>query len=133
MDTALALSRPNSLLGILNVIFIGIVIYIATNRFTYIINVMVYAIAKSVIPILITLIFARMIGLSIEIGIGAILGSMLILCIPYFIIGLLVIKVIEKITDWFSSDTIIWFIVSFAVVDSIISWIFVAFLSLLFL
>lgn len=130
MGTALALSSPSSLLSILNAIFIGIVIYWATNRFTYIMNVIVYAVARSIIPILTTLIFAGMIGLSIEVGMGAILGSMLIMCIPNFILGLAVIKIIEKIVDWFSSDTIIYFIVSFTIIDSILSGLLVAFLGL---
>ena len=131
MATALALSSPNTLLAILNAIFIGIVVYVAINRFTYIINVVVYAIARSIIPIVTSLIFAGIIGLSLSVGMGAVILSILILLIPNFIIGLLVIKIIEKIADWFTSDTIIWFLVCFVIVDSIISWIFVALLGLL--
>ena len=87
-------------------------------------------IARSVIPILTTLMFAGIIGLSLEVGFGAVLGSILIMCIPNFILGLAVIKIIEKIVDWFNSDTIIYFIVSFSIIDSILSWLFVAFLGL---
>ena len=35
MGMVLALSSPNSLIGILNAIFIGVIIYWATNKFTY--------------------------------------------------------------------------------------------------
>jgi|GEM_PF-3314264 len=132
MSTALALSSPNFLLGILSTIFIGIIIYISVDRFTYVINVITYAIAKSVIPIITTLIFAGMVGLHIEASMGAILGSMLLLLIPYSILGLLVIKVVEKIADWFTSDTIIYFIIIFSIVESIISLIFIALLRLIF-
>lgn len=130
MATVLSLSSPNTLMAMLNAILIGVVIYWATNRFVYIMNVAIYAIARSVIPIITTLVFAGMLGISVEVSMGSVILSMLIMCIPYFIIGLAVIKITEKIVEWFNSDTIIYFIASFAIIDSIISWLFVTFLGL---
>lgn len=126
----MGISSPDSLIALLNTIFIGVMIYWSVNRFIYIISVIVYAIARSVIPILTKLMYAGMIGLSIEVGIGTVILNMIIMCIPNFILGLAVIKITEKIVDWFSSDTITYFIASFSVIESILSWFFVAFLDL---
>ena len=128
METFLSFSSFNSLLNYLNIIFIGVVVFYAVNRFYYVINVITYAIAKTFIPIITSLIFGSLLGINMTLGIGTIF----ILLILYFILGLMVIKIIEKVTDYFDSDTIILFIVIFAIVDSIVTWLFSFVISLLF-
>lgn len=127
METFLAFSNFDSLLSYLNIIFIGTVVFWAINRFYYLMNVIIYAIAKTFIPIITSLIFGSLLGVNATLGIGTIF----ILLILYFILGLIVIKVIEKVTDYFDSDTIIYFIIIFAIIDSIIAWLFSLMISLL--
>lgn len=128
METFLAFSNFGSLLSYLNVIFIGVVVYWAINRFYYLMNVVIYAIAKTFIPIITTLIFGSLLGINTTLGIGTIF----ILPILYFILGLIVVKIIEKVTEYFDYDTIIYFIIIFAIIDSIITWLFSLIISLLF-
>ena len=128
METFLSFSSFGSLLNYLNIIFVGIVIFIAINRFYYLTNVIIYAIAKTFIPIITSLIFGSFLGINITFGIGTIF----ILLILYFILGLIVIKIIEKINDYFDSDIIIYFIITFAIIDSIVTWLFSLVINLLF-
>lgn len=128
METFLSFSSFGSLLNYLNIIFVGIVVFIAINRFYYLTNVIIYAIAKTFIPIITSLIFGSFLGINITFGIGTIF----ILLILYFILGLIVIKIIEKINDYFDSDIIIYFIITFAIIDSIVTWLFSLVINLLF-
>ena len=128
METFLSFSSFGSLLNSLNIIFVGIVVFIAINRFYYLTNVIIYAIAKTFIPIITSLIFGSFLGINITFGIGTIF----ILLILYFILGLIVIKIIEKINDYFDSDIIIYFIITFAIIDSIVTWLFSLVINLLF-
>lgn len=59
METFLSFSNFGSLLTYLNIIFIGIVVFWAINRFYYLMNVIIYAIAKTFIPIITSLIFGN--------------------------------------------------------------------------
>lgn len=127
LETFLSFSSLSSLLTYLNVIFIGIVVFVALNRFDYIINVTTYAIAKTFIPIITSLIFGKLLGINATINVG----TVLILLILYFILGLLVVKITEKIIDYFNSDTIIYFISVFGIIDSIVSWLFSCIIGLL--
>lgn len=120
METFLSFSNFSSLLTYLNVVLVGIIVYGAVNRFYYIIDVIAYAMAKTFIPIITSLIFGSLFGINVTIGIETIL----ILLILYFILGLIVIKITEKIIEYFNSDTIVYFIIVFAIIDSIMSWLF---------
>lgn len=126
METFLSFSSFGSLLTYLNVILIGAVVFWAINRFTYIMDVIAYTLAKTFIPIITSLIFGSFLGVNSSIGIGTILT----LLVLYFILGLIVIKITEKVTEYFSSDTIIYFIIVFAIIDSIASWLFSLLISL---
>ena len=128
METFLSFSSFGSLLSYLNIIFVGIVVFLAINRFYYLMNVIIYAIAKTFIPIITSLIFGSLLGVNATLGIGTIF----ILLILYFILGLIVVKIIEKVTEYFDSDTIIYFIIIFAIIDSIVAWLFSLIISLLF-
>ena len=127
MDTFLSFSSFGSLLNYLNLIFIGIVVFIAINRFSYLVNVIIYAIAKTFIPIITSLIFGSLIGTHITLGIGTIF----ILLIIYFIPGLVVIKLIEKLSGYFDYDTSVYFVIVFAIIDLIVSWLFSLIIRLL--
>lgn len=131
METALTFSSPTALLAMLNAILIGVIVYWSTNKFTYIINVIIYAVARSVIPIITTLMFGGILGTSIEVSLGVILKSIFILLILYFILGLLVIKITEKIIEYFNSDNIVYFVIFLFIIESIISWLFEKFLGLI--
>ena len=120
METFLSFSNFSSLLTYLNVVLVGIIVYGAVNRFYYIIDVIAYAMAKTFIPIITSLFFGSLFGINVTIGIETIL----ILLILYFILGLIVIKITEKIIEYFNSDTIVYFIIVFAIIDSIMSWLF---------
>ena len=128
METFLSFSNFGSLLNYLNIIFIGIVIFWANNRFYYLMNVIIYAIVKTFIPIITSLIFGSLLGINITLGIGTIF----LLFILYFILGLIVIKIVEKVTNYFDSDTILYFIIVFAIIDSIVTWLFSLIINLLF-
>lgn len=128
METFLSFSSFGSLLSYLNIIFVGIVVFWAINRFYYLMNVIIYAIAKTFIPIITSLIFGSLLGVNATLSIGTIF----ILLILYFILGLIVVKIIEKVTEYFDSDTIIFFIIIFAIIDSIVAWLFSLIISLLF-
>ena len=128
METFLSFSNFGSLLNYLNIIFIGIVIFWANNHFYYLMNVTIYAIAKTFIPIITSLIFGSLLGINITLGIGTIF----LLFILYFILGLIVIKIVEKVTNYFDSDTILYFIIVFAIIDSIVTWLFSLIINLLF-
>lgn len=128
MATFLSFSSYSSLLSYLNLILIGAIVFFSMNRFYYLMNVIVYAIAKTFIPIITSLFFGNLIGIGTNFSFG--LGTILILLILFFILGLLVIKITEKITDYFSSDTIIYFIIAFGIIESIASWLFFLFISL---
>lgn len=120
METFLSLSSFSSLLNYLNVIFVGIIVYWAINRFSYIVDVIVYAIGKTFIPIITSLIFGSFLGIHASFSIGTIF----ILFIMYFIIGLGVIKITEKISEYFDYDTILYFIIAFGIIDLIVSVLF---------
>ena len=128
MDTFLALSSYDSLFSYLDVILISAVVFFAVNRYYYLMNVVVYAIAKTFIPIITSLIFGGLFGIKLSLGIGTIF----ILLLLYFILGLAVIKVIEKVTEYFDGDTIIYFIIIFSIVDSLITWLFSLIIGLIF-
>ena len=73
METFLAFSSFDSLLLYLNIILIGIVVFATINKYSYIIDVIAYTLAKTFIPIITSLIFGSIIGININIGIGTIL------------------------------------------------------------
>ena len=97
METFLSFSSFGSLLNYLNIIFVGIIIFWAINRFSYIVDVVVYAMAKTFILIITSLIFGSLLGVHISLS----MGTIFVLFIIYFIIGLVVIKIIEKVSDYF--------------------------------
>lgn len=120
MATFLSFSSYSSLFSYLNLILVGAIVFFTMNRYYYLINVIVYAIARTFIPIITSLFFGSLVGANISFG----LGTILILLILFFILGLIVIKITEKITEYFSSDTIIYFIIVFGIIESITSWLF---------
>lgn len=126
METFLSFSNFSSLFTYLNIIIVGIIVFWAINRFSYIVDVVVYALSKTFIPIITALVLGGFLGVKVSFGIGAIF----ILLILYFILGLIVIKITEKIVEYFDSDTIIYFIISFALIDSIVTWLFSLVVSL---
>lgn len=126
METFLSFSSFGSLYTYLNIILVGAIVFWVTDRYTYLIDVIAYTLAKTFIPILTSFIFGSILGIDVSIGIGTIL----ILLILYFILGLIVIKIIERIAAYYSSDTIIIFIIIFAIIDSIASWLFSLLISL---
>lgn len=111
--TFLSFSSFGSLHEYLNVILVEPVALGTINRFTYIMDVIAYTLAKTFISIITSLIFGSRLGVNVNIGIGMIL----ILFVLYFILGLIVIKITEKVTKYFSSDAIIYFIIVFAIID----------------
>ena len=111
MEAFLFFSSFKSLLTYLNIIFVGVIIFFAINKFTYIMNVVIYSIAKTFIPMITLVTLGKLLGTSVGVGIG----SILILLILYFILGLFVIKILEKIVDYFNTDTILHFIFSFII------------------
>ena len=127
METFLYFSSIGSLFTYLNVILIGAVVFWAINRFTYIIDVIVYALAKTFIPMITLLLIGSLVGVNASLGIGTIF----VMLILYFILGLAVIKITEKITDYFSSDTVVYFIIVFAIIDIVVSWLFSLIIGLL--
>lgn len=126
MEALLSFSRFNSLLTYLNIILVGVVVFYTINKFYYIIDVIAYALAKTFIPIITSLIFGSFLGVNVSINIGTIL----ILLILYLILGLIVIKFTEKITKYFCTDTIMYFIIVFTIIDSVASWLFSIMISL---
>ncbi|MBR3153076.1 MAG: hypothetical protein IKF52_05730 [Clostridia bacterium] len=126
METFLSFSSFDSLLTYLNIILVGAVVFWAVNNYTYIADVIAYTLAKTFIPIITSMIFGSILGINDIID----LGTIIILLVFYFLLGLFVIKITEKITDYFSSDTIIYFIIVFAIIDSIISWLFSLLISI---
>ena len=119
MELFLSFCRFGTLLNFLNVIFIGLIVFAVTNRYTYIVDVIAYAISKTIIPILTALFVKGIINIHVY---NVTFGSVLISLILNFFIGLIVIKIIEKIVDSFDSDTMVGFIIVFGIVDMIISW-----------
>lgn len=120
METFLAFSGFNSLLNYLNIILVGTIVFWSINRFSYLIDVISYAIGKTFIPIITSLIFGGLLGMHISFGIGTIFTLLII----YLIIGLVVIGITEKVFNYFDTDTIIYFIIVYAIIDLIISWLF---------
>ena len=120
METFLSFSSYSSLLSYLNLILVGAVVFFSMNRYYYFTNVIVYAIARTFIPIITSLFFGSLVGANISFG----LGTILILLILFFILGLIVIKITEKVIEYFSSDTIIFFIIVFGIIELISSWLF---------
>lgn len=128
MEVLLSFSSIGSLRTYLNAILIGIVVFVAINKFTYIIDVLAYALAKTFIPIITSLFLGMLLGTNVTFGIGTIL----LLLIVYFIIGLAVIKVIEKVAAYFNFDTIFPFIILFSITDFVVSWLFLLIIRLIF-
>lgn len=120
MATFLSFLSYSSLLSYLNLILVGAIIFFTMNKYYYLMNVIVYAIARTFIPILTSLFFGNLIGTNVSFGLGTILISLIL----FFILGLIVIKITEKVTEYFSSDTIIYFIIVFGIIESISSWLF---------
>lgn len=120
METFLSFSSFGSLLNYLNIIFVGIIVFWAINRFSYLVDVIVYAIGKTFIPIITSLIFGGLLGVNVSVGIG----TVLILLVVYFIIGLAVIGITEKVFNYFDSDIILYFIIVFGIIDLVVSWLF---------
>ncbi len=117
METLLSISSFNSLLSYVNVILVGIIISTTINRFKYKINVVVYAISKTIIPILTSWMFESIITANISFDFRIIIMSLIF----YFILGTVVIKITNKVSDCFNSDTVGYFIISFAIIDIIVS------------
>lgn len=128
MATILSFSSSSSLFSYLNIIFVGIVVFYAINRFYYLTSTIIYSISKTFIPIITALIFGSLLGTNFALSIGSIFISLIL----YFISGLIVIKIVEKIIDYFDSDTMIYFIIIFAIIDSIVTWLFSLIINLLF-
>ena len=118
METFLQFSNFNSLLNYLNVVLIGAVVFYTTNKYNYIIDVIAYALAKTIIPMITYLIFGSLIGAKLQVSVG----TVFILFLVYFIIGLLIIRIMEKIVDAFNSDTIVNFIFIFGIIDTVVFW-----------
>lgn len=127
MTTFLYFLSYNSLVSLLNLILVGLVVFFAMNRFRYMINVALYAVAKTFIPIITALLIGCLIGTNVSFS----LSGILILLITYFLLGLPVIKITEKIIRYFSFDTILHFLAVFAITESIISWLFSLVLKLI--
>ena len=127
MTTFLYFLSYNSLVSLLNLILVGLVVFFAMNRFRYMINVALYAVAKTFIPIITALLIGCLIGTNVSFS----LSGILILLITYFLLGLPVIKITEKIIRYFSFDTIFHFLAVFAITESIISWLFSLVLKLI--
>lgn len=126
MATFLFFSSLDSLFSYLNIIIVAVIIFWSINRFwSYLTNVIIYAISKTFIP-KITLSILYFLGVKVKFDILTIN----ILLIIYFILGLIVIKITEKIVEHFDTDTIIYFIIIFAIIDLLVSWIFSTILNL---
>ncbi len=111
-------SNVGSLSSLLNTLFISAIVFCAVRKFSsYKLNVTIYAISKTIIPLLTSFFLSMLLGRNISISV---IGIMLLLII-YFLQGFLVIKLIEKIVEYFNYDTFIFFVVSFSIIDSIVS------------
>lgn len=117
METLLSFASFGFLRTFLNIILIGVVIYFVANKYSYIVNVVAYAIAETFIPRIIDLFLSGFTGASVSFSFGTILVSLIL----FFLLGLLVIKITQKITDHFSSDTIFYFIIAFGIVDFLVT------------
>ena len=127
METFLSFSSYSSLISYLNLILVGTVVFFAMNRYYYFLNVIAYAIARTFIPMITSLFFGSIIGANVSFK----FGTILVLLILNFILGLIVIKITEKVNDYFNADTIIYFIIVFGIIESIVSWLFLFFIGLL--
>ena len=128
METLMSFSSFSSLLNFLNIILIGVVVFFTMNKYVYIIDVVSYALAKTFIPIITNLMFSSIFNSSVSITIGTIF----IMLILNFLLGLIVIKLVEKVGSNFSYDAIISFIIIFAIVDAVVLWAFSFIINLLF-
>lgn len=73
MTTFLYFLSYNSLVSLLNLILVGLVVFFAMNQFRYMINVALYAIAKTFIPIITALLIGSLISTNISFSLGGIL------------------------------------------------------------
>ena len=81
METFLSFSNFSSLFTYLNIIIVGIIVFWAINRFSYIVDVVVYALSKTFIPIITALVLGGFLGVKVSFGIGAIF---ILLILYYF-------------------------------------------------
>jgi len=111
-------SNVGSLLSLLNTIFVAGIVFCAIRKFSsYKLNVTIYAIAKTIIPMITSFFLSKLLGTDVAFSL---IGTVLLLVV-YFLQGLLVVKLIEKIVDYFNYDTFLFFVVSFSIIDFIVS------------
>ena len=118
MEILLELASPSSLITYLNCILVGVVIFFSIDKFSRIVEAGIYAVAETLIPIITRMFLGSILGINAAVGFGNIFVSLII----YFIIGLLVMKITKKITSYFNSDTILYFIIAFSIIDFLVIW-----------
>lgn len=118
MEILLELASPSSLITYLNCILVGVVIFFSIDKFSRIVEAGIYAVAETLIPIITRMFLGSILGINAAVGLGNIFVSLII----YFIIGLLVMKITKKITSYFNSDTILYFIIAFSIIDFLVIW-----------
>ena len=99
------MSYLSGLIGILIAIIMGIVLYVITDKYTYITNVIIYTIIRF-IPILFLLkdiTFVMAIGQLIQLA----------------IIGIIVVGIAQYFREGFDYDTIVWYILIITIAQSI--------------
>ena len=94
------------LFEILLYIILGIVIYIITDKFSYIVNVVIYAVMMTVILLFVS---------------KMTFGIFMLQLICNIIIGLIVIGIAQKLRDGFDYDTIIGFIIIVSITQMIVT------------
>ena len=110
------MSYLSGLIGILVAIIMGFVLYVITDRYTYITNVIIYTIIRF-IPILFLLkdiTFAMAIGQLIQL----------------VIIGIIVVGIAQYFREGFDYDTIVWYILIITIAQSITATIVSAIIGL---
>lgn len=101
------------LIEIMFYIIMGIIIYIITDKFNYITNVIIYAVATTL--------------LVIFTASGVTFGGIILQLILNGILGLIVIGIAQSIRDGFEYDTIIGYIIvvgiTHALATALVGWI----------
>lgn len=112
----LEFASPSTLINILNRILVGAVMFYSIDKFSHIVEAAIYAVAETIIPMITRIFLRSILGLSVAVGLGDILLSLIV----FLFIGLLVMKITRKITNYFNSDTILYFIIAFSIIDFLV-------------
>ena len=91
------------LVFILYSIVIGVILYVITDKYNYMTNVVIYAIVRTILPIILMS--------------PKNFGTIMLLLLTYAISGLVVVAVGQKIRENFDYDTILYYIFIVAVIE----------------